>query len=162
MKPIPALILIALLPAACAPTVRLDTPEPVKIDVNMKVEVVTKDGGSAPASGAKKEDPATLSPQERRRLRMAEVQSLKNDRLVGEGQDGLLHIVTRPADASYLAYAEKVVADENGDRRKVFEAQARSEGRPEARVAREFAERSIGGAFPGEWVQNADGKWVKQ
>jgi uncharacterized protein YdbL (DUF1318 family) len=70
--------------------------------------------------------------------------------------------VTRPADASYLAYAEKVVADENGDRRKVFEAQARSEGRPEARVAREFAERSIGGAFPGEWVQNADGKWVKQ
>lgn len=155
-----ASLLLPLLFAACAPTLRLDTPEPVKIDVHMKVDVTTSSSSSgAPASSSTTNPPNPPNPQERRRLRMAEVQTLKNDRRIGEANNGLLKLLHPPEDKDYLQWTQSVVADENTDRQAIFQSQANLEKKPLEVIASEFAERARGSAFPGEWVQLPDGKW---
>jgi uncharacterized protein len=150
-------VTLAALLAGCTPTVRLDTPEPVKIDVAMKVDVYShevkkdKDDGSA-----------ALSPAERRRNRMAEVQTLKNNRSIGEGNDGLLHVRDLPSDPAFAAYAQQVVQDENADRTALFTTKAEESGKPLAAVRTEFAAAARQSAFPGEWLQEESGAWINR
>ena len=68
--------------AGCA-QVNLNTPEPLQVDVRMKVDVVNKGGLSAKA------EESPLSAAGERRMLSHQVQELKNDRKVGEGRDGL-------------------------------------------------------------------------
>lgn len=150
---------LILLVSGCAPTVRLDTPEPVKIDVAMKVDVYTHQQESSGQAGAGKEK---KTPRERRRHRMAEVQNLKNDRIVGEGNDGYLEMHTVPTDPTYADYAQRILAEENDDRKKIFDQQAEEKDKPVRQVAREFAQRAIEASFPGEWIQKPDGEWVRK
>jgi len=151
------ILLTLILPVACTPTVRLDTPEPVKIDVAMKVDVYTHEQESSgeARSGKKKE----TSPSERRRNRMVEVQELKNARVVGEGFDGFLKVKNVPTDPTYADYAQRVVAEENADRQAIFEDEAQAEEKPVEVVAREFAQRAREASFPGEWVQPEPDQW---
>jgi len=64
--------------------VQLDTPEPLQVDIHMKVDVEQK-GGDA---GKGKSE--TLSVAEERRMLSHQVQVLKNDHRVGEAADGTL------------------------------------------------------------------------
>ncbi|GAB4242258.1 MAG: hypothetical protein OHK005_05970 [Candidatus Methylacidiphilales bacterium] len=158
-------ILLALTSlVACAPTVRLDTPEPVKIDVAMRVDVYSHESPKpADPSGADAaQSPATSTPQQRQRLRMAEVQTLKNDLVIGEVANGLLAIVRPPEDPAYLTYAERIVGEENRDREAVFAQEAEDKGRSVEEIAAEFAKRRREGAFPGEWIQTPQGEWTKR
>ncbi|MFH1066868.1 MAG: DUF1318 domain-containing protein [bacterium] len=154
-----ALLTLALVLVSCAPTIRLDTPQPVKIDVNMHVDVTTSQKNGAKSS----ETPATTkkSPLESRRLRMAEIQDLKNNRFVGEGNNGLLSIRKAPDDSKWRNYAEKLVNEENADRQEVFEQEAKDTGKPTELVARDFAQKMRSAAFPTEWVQTESGEWKK-
>lgn len=154
------LLLTLILPVACTPTVRLDTPEPVKIDVAMKVDVYTHEQESSGTADQKKQKEA--SPAERRRQRMAEVQELKNDRIVGEGHDGFLKMKDVPTDPVYADYAQRIVAEENADRQALFEQEADAEDKPVDVVAREFGERAREASFPGEWVQPEPDQWVQK
>lgn len=163
------LALVAALPAflilhGCAPTLRLDTPEPVKIDVAMRVDVFTHEAEKSPdpsGAGAVR-TPAATSPHQRQRLRMAEVQTLKNDSIIGEGADGLLAIVRPPTDPDYLAYAQRIVTEENADRQEVFQQEASDKARPLEEIVKEFAKRRREAAFRGEWIQSPSGEWVKR
>lgn len=152
---LPATCALAL--AACAPTVNLSTPEPVKIDVNMNVHVTTEqvqktiDGTDA-----------DHSPRQAIRNRMAEIQNLKNNRLVGEANTGLLEIKDLPADPAYKAYVERVVQEENRDRQAVITAEAEARKMPVSSVAREYARRKRESSFAGEWIQMEDGTWTKR
>jgi hypothetical protein len=74
--------------AGCAPTVNVATPEPVKIDVNMKVDVNYKEDPNK----AKVDPLAQESLAQARRNRTGEVQTLKNDRVIGEARTGYLEI----------------------------------------------------------------------
>lgn len=147
--------------AGCTPTIRLDTPEPVKIDVGMKVDVYTHDKKEKTSKG-EEENPEDLTPQERRRNRMAEVQTLKNDRVIGEGKDGFLSVHNPPTDPKYLDYAEKVVGEENEDRKLVYEREANTKKKPVQVVALEASKRLRDSAYPGEWVQKDNGDWVER
>ena len=69
--------------AGCA-QVNLNTPEPLQVDVKMKVDVENK--GAISAKG----EASPLSAAEERRMLSHQVQELKNDRKAGEGKDGLL------------------------------------------------------------------------
>lgn len=163
----PTLLLASLtlaLLTSCAPTLRLDTPEPVKIDVAMRVDVFTHEAEKNPdPSGTDAaRSPATSSPHQRQRLRMAEVQTLKNDSIIGEASSGLLEIVQPPTDPDYLAYAQRIVAEENADREAVFSQESADKGRPVEQIAAEFAKRRREGAFPGEWIQSPSGQWTKR
>lgn len=151
--------------SGCAPTVRLDTPEPVKINVDMNVNVTTQNAGQASASGSsstgkQNESNTSANAQQSRRYRMKEIQQLKNDRRVGEGRDGLLHIINRPTDnAQYASYIEKLVQEENQDRKNLFEEQSKREKKTASDISKDFAERAIQSSFPGEWIQTSSGDW---
>jgi len=153
--------LCAILPplafASCAPTVNLSTPEPVKIDVNMNVHVTTEQVKKS-VDGADAEH----SPRQALRERIAEIQSLKNNRILGEANTGLAEIKDMPADPAYKSYVERVVAEENRDRQAVFAAEAEARKMPVSVVARDYARRKREASFAGEWIQLEDGSWTKR
>lgn len=141
--------------AGCA-QVNLNTPEPLQVDVKMKVDVENKGGISA------KGEESPLSAAEERRMLSHQVQELKNDRKAGEGRDGLLVLKEVPKDPTYADYAKSVVAKENAAREKLFKEKAEVEGKTVAEYAKEFAERAREGSYPGEWIQTDEGKWKKK
>jgi len=147
--------------SSCTPTIRLDTPEPVKIDVNMKVEVTTKnEGGTIVGPGSEANQDA--SPRLRQRKRITEVQSLKNDRVVGESQNGLLEVKKLPADPAYQEYAKKLVAEENADRGQIYQIEADAQNKPLSYIVSEYSRRLRDSAFPGEWVEQENGTWTQR
>jgi len=141
--------------AGCA-QVNLNTPEPLQVDVRMKVDVENKGGLSAKA------EDSPLGAAEERRMLSHQVQELKNDRKAGEGRDGLLVLKEVPKDPAYADYAKAVVTKENAAREKLFREKAEVEGKTAAEYARDFAERAREGSYPGEWIQADDGKWKKK
>jgi uncharacterized protein YdbL (DUF1318 family) len=147
----------ALLFASCTPTIKIATPDPVVFDVNMKVQIETKDAKDKAAVDAD-------TPDQRRRYRMAEVQKLKDNRIIGEGKDGLLYLREKPGEAEYAAYATALVESENKDRTEAYANSATSDSlkRPASYWAEEAAKRYRDGAWPGEWIQNPDGTWVQR
>ncbi|MDR1190619.1 MAG: YdbL family protein [Verrucomicrobiales bacterium] len=152
---------VSVLPVACAPTVNIGTPEPVKIDVNMRADIYTHDGKEKPKDAATASAEA-LTPALRRYNRRAEIQDLKNNRVVGEGNNGLLSIRELPQDEKYAAYAKKTVADENADRAGEFKSKSDELKKPLDVYVKDFAKNMYQSAYPGEWVQQDDGKWVKR
>ncbi|VVM04983.1 hypothetical protein MAMC_00354 [Methylacidimicrobium cyclopophantes] len=138
----------------CSPTVRVTTPEPVRINVHMGVEVTEKQSVHA----------APVSPEiaERRRLRSGEIQGLKNAGVIGEDRDGFLAVVNPPTDPSYKQFAEHVVQDENRDRLQLYMAQTKLQGKTFEEIQDEYARRWARRAFPGEYVQQPDGTWVRK
>ncbi len=149
------MILVGLGWAGCA-TVQLDTPEPLKVDINMKVDVEQKGGVASKPEGT------VLSAAEERRMLSHQVQELKNDHKAGEGRDGFLVLKEDPKDLAYADYAKAVVAKENAARKKLFGEKAELEGKTEDQYGREFARRSREASYPGEWIQGDDGRWGKK
>jgi uncharacterized protein YdbL (DUF1318 family) len=148
-------VLLGLALAGCA-SVNLNTPEPLQVDVRMKVDVENKGGLSAKA------EDSPLSAAEERRMLSHQVQELKNDRKVGEGRDGLLVLKEVPQDPTYADYAKSVVTKENSARERLFAEKAEVEGKTAKEYAQEFAGRAREASYPGEWVQADDGKWRKK
>lgn len=139
----------------CSPTINLATPEPVKVDVAVRLDVYQK---TAPTKA--KEEQSSLEIAANRRLRSGEIQELKNNRIVGEDRDGYLDIKNKPSDPKYLAYAQGIVTAENADRSFLYLANAQSQNRPLEMVERDYAQMWSDRAFPGEWVQKEDGTWT--
>jgi uncharacterized protein YdbL (DUF1318 family) len=141
----------------CSPTINLATPEPVKVDVGVRLDVYQK----TPPTKAKEEQ-SSLEIAANRRLRSGEIQQLKNDRLVGEDRDGYLDLKKPPTDPQYLEYAKGVVAAENADRAYLYLANAQAQNKPLELVERDYAQLWRDRAFPGEWVQKEDGTWTQK
>lgn len=149
-------LVATLLPllAACNPTVHVATSEPLKVDVNMRVDIYQHTTGNAPAEGPEGEA------QTRRRARMAEIQNLKNARIVGEDRHGLLAIVQAPP-GDYGDYVRRTAEAENADRLALMKQLAAERRVPLAQIEAEQATLWRERAFPGEWVetQEPDGAW---
>ena len=141
----------------CSPTINLATPEPVKVDVGVRLDVYQK---TAPTKA--KEEQSSLEIAANRRLRSGQIQQLKNDGVVGEDRDGYLDPRKQPADPKYLAYAQGVVAAENGDRSFLYLANAQAQNKPLEMIEREYAQLWSERAFPGEWVQKENGTWTQK
>ncbi len=159
---------IAVCLASCAPTIHLKTPEPIQVNIAMEVDLTTHSAdpeNAGTTEEGKKNGEVVLSPSESRRNRIGEIQTLKNNRIVGEGNDGLLHIKEMPEDTSFALYAKETVEKENADRLKVFEGNSKDRGQPAEVIRQEFAHRARDASFPGEWVQSAvseGGEWMKK
>lgn len=93
---------------------------------------------------------------------MAEVQNLKNDRVVGENEFGFLTIVRLPKDPAYAAYAQKVVRAENRDREVLYTQIAKREKEPLVVIQKKYSLLWREHSFPGEWVESNKGKWVQK
>jgi uncharacterized protein YdbL (DUF1318 family) len=141
----------------CAPTVNLATPEPIKVDIGVTLDVYQK----TPPTKAK-EQQSSLEIAANRRLRSGEIQALKSAHIIGEDRDGYLQMRNPPKDPKYLAYAQGVVKAENDDRSYLYLANSQSQNKPMELVGAEYAKLWRDRAFPGEWVQKEDGTWIQK
>ncbi len=140
----------------CAPTVNLATPQPMKFDLGVRLDVYQK------TPPKPKNEESALQIAYNRRLRSGEIQQLKNDRVVGEDRDGYLDLRRTPDDPKYLAYAKDVINSENADRTVLYLANAQNQSRPLEMVESDYAKLWYDRAFPGEWVEKEDGSWIQK
>ena len=145
----------------CAPTINLATPEPVKVDVAIRLDVYQKTN-----PGEAKQELSSIEIVKNRRLREGEVQGLKNNGIVGEDRDGYLSLrvdLKDPKyDAKYVTYVEGIIAAENADRAYIYLANAQSQNKPLEMIETEYARLWRERAFPGEWVQKENGSWTQK
>lgn len=153
----------ALFLTACAgPTVNLATPQPIKVDIAMRLDVYqhTKEASKKSTSVAMGTDPA-----EARRNRMADIQTFKNSRLVGEGRDALLAIrVETPGD--YGDFIRKTVDAENADRMALMKSDAEKQKTSLPQIQTKQASLAAKLAFKGEWIEvvkdDGSSEWIQK
>jgi hypothetical protein len=110
---------------SCAPTVHLDTPEPLKVDITMRLDVYQQEGQLLKKRTISEEEAKAM---DRREQRSGEIWALKNDGVAVEGNTGYLEIKLKSGwDAQYV---NKLVGEENQDRRLLYEGEARDSQRP--------------------------------
>ncbi len=139
--------------------VDLNTDEPIKVDIAVKLDVYQHQAEErAPSSTA---NAAAVSVEERRRRRMGEIQTLKNNRIVGENHLGLLEIRTEPP-GEFGEYAKRIVTEENEDRIKLMNQLASNESVPMTTIQERQANLFYERAFAGEWIEtrNPGGGYV--
>lgn len=135
--------------------VNLSSPDPIKVDVNMRLDVYQYKGDEPG-----KPDAAQISYEEavtRQRNRMAEVQKLKDNRLVGEDHRGLLHLREKPG-GEWGTYVERTVSTENEDRTLLMRHAAKEGNRALHEVQDEQWKLRTEKAFKGEWIEVPDEK----
>jgi len=159
MKTRNSAVLTALVLAGCAgPTVNLSTPEPVKVDIAMRLDVYQHQKEEKPGQPA----PAT-APGPDRLNRAADIQTFKNSRLIGESANALLSIRVEPPgeEGDYL---RKIVEAENASRMALMKEQSARDKIPLPAIQKKQADLARKMAFKGEWieVEKSDGtlEWV--
>ena len=157
------LMLPALFAGCKAFDVNVATPEPIKVDVAMDVHVYQH---AQPDQKVVEKQATYRSTMDSRRDRMAEIQELKNNRLVGENRKGLLEVRNKPA-AAYGDYVKETVASENRDREflMTYEAEEKDVSIDTIRIEqwRHWQRKS----FPGEWIEveeetESGYKWIQK
>jgi uncharacterized protein len=165
-----SLTLLAM--AGCTlPQLPIATPEPLSVNINVKMDVyqhAAEEGGSAVKtdSGETVVEAETVTAEVRQsaekgiRNRMEQIQTLKNNRLIGENRDGLVEVREVPP-GEYGDYTVKTVEEENADRETVMRALALEEKKPFTTLKREQGALRRKQSFKGEWVEEeeADGTW---
>ena len=101
------------------------TKEPVKVSIAMKVDVYQHADPNGPKKPA---PPPSADIATSRRVRMGEVQILKNSRLIGENHAGYLEVRTVPP-GEYGDYVRLTVDAENSDRGRLIEKLAKERNR---------------------------------
>lgn len=156
--------LIPLMLAGCAtPSVNLATPEPIKVDIGMRLDVYqhADPNAVAAAAAAAKAKPAVSAtstpttlpdPVASQKNRAVEVQNFKNSRWVGEGHDGLLIVRPPLPDGDDGDYIAKVVQQENRDRKRIMREQAEVEKKNLDQIQAQFGEEWRNRSFAGEYI----------
>jgi len=88
--------------------------------------------------------------------RLPEIIALKDKGLVGENNNGFLEFVGQQKEA------QAVVTAENQDREMVYQAIAKQQGTTVELVGKHRAIQIANKARPGEWLQDANGKWYQK
>lgn len=92
----------------------------------------------------------------RMKSRLPKIVQLKAKGIVGETHDGFLAFVgAKKAEPA-------LVAAENEDRKKVYQAIAQQQGTSAKVVGQRRALQIAKKAQPGEWLQDAGGKWYRK
>jgi hypothetical protein len=147
-----ALLALPLLSLASCESFKVDlqSPEPIKVDVNMRLDVYQYKGDEPdkPNAAQASFDEA----QTRIRNRYAEIQTFKNNALVGEDHRGLLHLREKPA-GEWGDRVEKEVNEENEDRTLVTRYKAKESNRAMHEIQEENWKHRTKNAFNGEWIE---------
>ncbi|MDF1739116.1 MAG: DUF1318 domain-containing protein [Verrucomicrobiales bacterium] len=154
-RTIPALLLPMLLALALTScidpfNVNVTTDEPIKVDLSMDVHVYQHAAATSESAAAAQAD--YRAAMDSRRNRMAEIQELKNSRLIGENHLGKLSIRNKPA-GEYGDYVSDTVADENRDREVLIKHEAAEKGVSITKVQQEQWRHWQRKSFPGEWIE---------
>ncbi|MGB7840571.1 MAG: DUF1318 domain-containing protein, partial [Terrimicrobiaceae bacterium] len=130
----------------------LSTNEPIKVDINMRLDVYQYSSPTTKKPAAPQTTPAGQTPEARRRNRMADIQQFKNERLVGEGHDGLLVILKNP-EGEYGDYVRVAIDEENADRMELMKSLAESQKTSLPEIQSKQAELWRNRSFKGEWIE---------
>jgi hypothetical protein len=131
------------------PEVPLTTPKPLEVNLNMRLDIYQYRGDEPlDKEAAKGASEATT----RMRNRMAEIQALKNNQLVGEDHRGLLQIREVPA-GDWGPQMKKAVAAENEDRMLLMRQKAKESNRPLHELESEQWRLRAQQANTGEWIE---------
>jgi hypothetical protein len=131
------------------PEVPITTPKPLQVNLNMRLDVYQySDSEPRDQEAAKSAGEAT----ERMRNRMAEIQTLKGNQLVGEDHRGLLLVREVPA-GEWGPQMKKAVADENEDRMLLMRQKAKESNRPLHEIQGEQWRLRTQQANTGEWIE---------
>jgi uncharacterized protein YdbL (DUF1318 family) len=177
------LLLLVIATLGCA-KVNLQTSQPIKLDINMRVDVyqhVAKDIDDIEniVSGGKKQAQPkegqsmlnyfignvyaqdNLSPEVeeaalRRQARFSEVYSLEASAVLGENNSGLIEIRDMGRASASL---EKLVNDENSDRVIIYAGVAKKNGTSTGDVQKIYAQKLQGNAPRGTPIQDSSGAW---
>jgi hypothetical protein len=145
-----SLVILLGLPACNSFKVDLASPDPIKVDVNMRLDVYQYKGDEPGKKGE-----AEIGYEEavqRQRNRMGEIQKLKDNRFVGEDHRGLLHLREKPA-GDWGDYVERTVEQENDDRTILMRHEAKESNRALHEVQDEQWKRRTTASYAGEWVE---------
>ncbi len=131
-------------------TVNVATPEPIKLDVSMRLDVYQfrPDEDGKPSEAQLSYEEAVV----RQRNRMAEVQNLRNNRLVGEDHRGLLHLREKPP-GDWGRHAEETAKNENEDRIIIMRHEAKESNKQVHEIEATRWKANIEKAFKGEWIE---------
>jgi uncharacterized protein len=131
--------------------VNLTTTDPLKVDVNVRLDVYqySKPDAAKPAEAVAQTVESVL---ERKRNRSGEVQTLKNNRLVGENHRALLTIREQPAGKEG-EWVKKTVQGENDDRVFLMVEMAKKENLQMHEVQEREWKLNLERAFPSEWIE---------
>jgi len=88
--------------------------------------------------------------------RLGKVVQAKDAGLIGEGTDGLLHLRI-PSENM-----QKLVREENADRKALFESLAKKTGGSILDVASKFSIGLAKKAKKGHWFKKANGDWIRK
>ena len=88
--------------------------------------------------------------------RLPVIKALKGKGIVGENNKGYLEFVGKKKEKA------DVVTAENKDRKLVYKAIAKQQGTTAAVVGKHRAVQIANKAQPGEWLQDANGKWYQK
>ncbi|MGD8471514.1 MAG: YdbL family protein [Desulfobacterales bacterium] len=92
----------------------------------------------------------------RMKQRLPVIKELKTKGIVGENNAGYLDFIGAKRENA------DVVAAENKDRKTVYTAIAKQQGTTAELVGKRRALQIAKKADPGEWVQDASGKWIQK
>lgn len=146
---------LALL-ASCKqlPEIPITTPEPLEVNLNMRLDIYQYRGDEP----ADKEAAKTVSEaMTRQRNRMEEIQTLKNNRFVGEDHRGLLALREVPA-GDWGDYVKRTVNNENEDRGQLMRNQAKEQDKALHEIQEMQWKLRADRAFKGEWIEIAGDK----
>lgn len=146
----PVLLSAVLLLAACKqlPEIPITTPEPLKVDLNMRLDVYQYRGDEPDDKAASK---ALSEANTRMRNRMADIFRYKEPGDVGENHRGLLEIRQVPANEGEVM--KKAVAEENADRLLVMRRKAAETNRTLQEVQDEQWKLQIRQASEIHWIE---------
>ncbi len=123
------------------------------------------DKSDKPKAAKPKESKPEASPNDARlkelrdrfKGRYTKITELKKQGAVGETFEGYVDFVNdKKGDAKSL------IDDENADRKELYKLLAEKEGATAEKVAERNAKRAFEKAAAGEFLKDADGKWIKK
>ncbi len=100
--------------------------------------------------------PASKEIKQRMIARLPVIKALKGQGIVGENNKGYLEFVGQKKEK------EEVVTAENKDRKLVYGAIAKQQGTTVEVVGQHRVVQIANKAQPGEWLQDANGKWYQK
>lgn len=131
------------------PEVPITTPKPLEVNLNMRLDIYQYRGDEPLDKEATKN---ASEATQRMRNRMQEIQTLKNNQLVGEDHRGLLQIREVP-EGDWGVQMKKAVAAENADRTLLMRQKAKESNRALHEVESEQWRLRTQQANTGEWIE---------
>lgn len=131
------------------PEVPITTPKPLEVNLNMRLDIYQYRGDEPVDKEVAK---GIAEATQRMRNRMAEIQTYKNNQLLGEDHRGLLQVREVPA-GDWGVQMKKDVAAENEDRMLIMRNKAREANRPLHEVEAEQWRLRVQQANRGEWIE---------